>query len=64
MTRPSWVGLQGMTHSFIELDKAVIHVITLVIFYDCGFHSVCPLMDNNKVYGSFLMGEADGVGLF
>ena len=45
MTRPSWVGLQGMTHSFIELDKAVIHVITLVIFYDCGFHSICPLVD-------------------
>ena len=31
MTRPSWVALQGMAHSFIELhkplchDKAVIH---------------------------------------
>ena len=27
MTCPSWVALQGMAHSFIELDKAVVHVI-------------------------------------
>ena len=26
----SWVALHGMAHSFIELDKAVIHVIRLV----------------------------------
>ena len=26
MTRPSWMALQGMAHSFFELDKAVIHV--------------------------------------
>ena len=32
MTRPSWVALHGMTHSFIELDKAVVHVISLVSF--------------------------------
>ena len=32
MTRPSWVALHDMTHSFIELDKAVIHVISLVSF--------------------------------
>ena len=31
MTRPSWVALRGMAHSFIELDKGVIHVIRLVI---------------------------------
>ena len=30
MTRPSWVALHGMAHSFIELDKAVVHVIRLV----------------------------------
>ena len=29
MTCPSWVVLHGMAHSFIELDKAVIHVISL-----------------------------------
>ena len=29
---PSWVALHGMAHSFIELDKAVIHFINLVSF--------------------------------
>ena len=28
----SWVAPQGMAHSFIELDKAVVHVIRLVSF--------------------------------
>ena len=32
MTRPSWVALYSMAHSFIELDKAVSHVISLVSF--------------------------------
>ena len=30
MTHLSWVALHGMAHSFIDLDKAVIHVISLV----------------------------------
>ena len=32
MTCPSWVALQGMAHSFSELDKAVVHVIRLFSF--------------------------------
>ena len=28
----SWVALHSMVHSFIELDKAVVHVIRLVGF--------------------------------
>ena len=32
MTCPSWVALYGMAHSFVELDKAVAHVISLVSF--------------------------------
>ena len=32
MTCPSWVALHGLGHSFTELDKAVVHVITLVSF--------------------------------
>ena len=32
MTRPSWVALHGIAHNFIELHKAVIHVIILVSF--------------------------------
>ena len=30
MTRPSWVALHSMAHSFIELDKAEVHVIRLI----------------------------------
>ena len=32
MTRPSWVALHSMAHSFTELDKAVVYVISLVSF--------------------------------
>ena len=32
MTHLFWVALQGMARSFIELDKAVVHVIRLVSF--------------------------------
>ena len=32
MTHLSWVALHGMAHTFIELDKAVIHVIRLISF--------------------------------
>ena len=32
MTHPSWVALQGIVHSFFELDKAVVHVIRLLAF--------------------------------
>ena len=32
MTRLSWVAPHDMAHSFIELDKAVVHVIRLVSF--------------------------------
>ena len=44
MTRPSWVALHGMAHSFIELDKAVVHVIRLISFLWLWF-SVCMLSD-------------------
>ena len=30
MTHPFWVALHSMAHDFIELDKAVIYVISLV----------------------------------
>ena len=32
MTHLSWVALHGMAHSFIELDKAVVHGISLISF--------------------------------
>ena len=60
MTRPSWVALNNMAHSFIELDKAVAHVIRLVSFLWLWF-SVCLPFDGEgyEAYGSFLMGETD-----
>ena len=47
MTRPSWVALQSMAHSSIELDKAVVHVIRLVSFLWLCF-SVCLPSDAEK----------------
>ena len=47
ITHPSWVALHSMAHSFIELDKAVVHGVRLVSC-DCGFKSVCTLMENYK----------------
>ena len=41
-TRPSWVALHGMAHSFIELDKAVVHVISLVGFLWLWFSFCLP----------------------
>ena len=42
------MALQAMAHSFTELDEVVIQVISWLVFCDSGFHSVCPLMDENK----------------
>ena len=47
MTYPSWVALHGMAHSFIELDKAVVHVIGLVSFLWLWF-SVCLPYDGER----------------
>ena len=48
MTCLSWVALHGMAYSFIELDKAVIHVISLVSFLWLWFTFSLPLMDKGK----------------
>ena len=44
MTHPSWVILHGMALSFIELDKTVVHVISLISFLWLWF-SFCPPLD-------------------
>ena len=41
-------ALYGMAQSFMEFYKAVVHAINLLVFCDCGFHSVCPLMDEDN----------------
>ena len=33
MTRPSWVALHSMACSFFELDKAVVHMVSLISSY-------------------------------
>ena len=42
MTLPSWVTLHSMAHSFTELDKAVIHVISLISFLWLWFSFCLP----------------------
>ena len=42
MTHPSSVALQGMAHSFTELDKAFVHVISLVQF--SSITQSCPTL--------------------
>ena len=48
MIRPSWVALHSMAHSFIELDKAVVHVIRLINFLWWWFSVCLPLMETDK----------------
>ena len=42
MTRPSWLALHSMAHSFIELEKAVVHVIRLGNFLLLWFEVCLP----------------------
>ena len=51
MTRLSWVALQAWL-SFIELDKAVVHVIRLASFLWLWFQCVCPLMPSCNTYST------------
>ena len=48
MTCPFCVAPHGMAHRFPELDKAVVHVNSLISFCDCSFHFVCPVLDTDK----------------
>ena len=48
LTRPTWVALHVMAHSFIELDKAVVHVISLVTFLWLWLSFCCSLMEKDK----------------
>ena len=58
MTRPFWVALHDMAHSFNELDKAVIHVIRLVSFLWLWFSVCLPSGgEGEEAYGSFLTEE-------
>ena len=59
-THLSWLALYGVAQSFIELDKAVVHVIRLVSFLWLCFSFCLPSDgEGKKAYGIFLMGETD-----
>ena len=51
---PPWPVCLGWPHmawlSFIELDKAVVHVIRLASFLWLWFQCVCPLIPSRKTY--------------
>ena len=47
-TCPSWVALHSMTHSFIELDNTVVHVISLVSFLWLWILFLCSLIEKDK----------------
>ena len=59
VTHSSWVALQGMTHSFIELDKAVVHVISLVSFlcFSLWLSFCLPSDENDKILGTSRSGS-------
>ena len=60
LTRLSWVVLHGMAHSFTELDKSVVHVISLVSFLWLWFSFCLPSDgEGRETFGSFLMGETN-----
>ena len=48
MTCPSCVALHVMAHGFIELDKAVIHVISLINFFVIVVFSLSVLLDKDN----------------
>ena len=48
MNYPSWVAVHGMAHTFTELDKAVVHGISLVSFLWLWFTFCLTLMDKGK----------------
>ena len=50
ITHLSWVALQGMAHSFIELDKAVVHVISLVSFLWLWFSFKVLFMPSKSLF--------------
>ena len=60
MTHPSWVALYGMAHSFIELDKVLVHVKRLVSVrkhLTGGF--LCAVLDLSGILCSLLIPEGE-----
>ena len=62
MTRLSWVALHGMAHSFIELDKAVVHVIRLVSYLPLKCET--EFCSQNRKWIPQIQKHSDGQSLF
>ena len=62
MTHPSCVVPHGMAYSFIELDKVVTHVISLVSFLRLLFSFCLSMMDEDKWPVETSWWEGLGVG--
>ena len=60
MIHPSLVALCDIAHCFLELNKAMIHMMILISFWWLCFHSVYPLMDEDKslLQASWCKGQA------
>ena len=65
-TSPPWPVRLGWPHTarhtFIELDKAVVHVIRLASFLWLWFQCVCPLMPSHNTYWLTLVSLTLDVG--
>ena len=48
MTHPSWMALHCLAHSFIEWTRLWSMWSIWSVSCDCGFHSACPLTDEDK----------------
>ena len=48
MTHLSWVALHGMSHHLVNLTRLWSMWSDWLVFCDCGFHSLCPLMEKDK----------------
>ena len=48
MTHPSWVALCTMAHGFVVLDKAEVHVISLISFLLLWFSISLPSDEKDK----------------
>ena len=48
MTHLSWVALHGMAHSSLRETRLWSMWSDRLVFCDCGFQSVCPLMEKHK----------------
>ena len=60
MTHLSWVALPGMAHSFIESDKPVVHLISLISFLWLWPILWPPDVKNDSLEKTLMLGKIEG----